>query len=146
MLAALAATLVTAFVLLVAFSPEVQTLAANELAERRDDARRFLIADLLFVGVYAVLSPLAIWRFGRAAATSRPLIVACCALLVVAGLVDTAENALLLASTSEPSPDRVDAAHALSVAKLAAFAGGAVLALLVNARAVALLRAQNGGP
>ena len=127
-----AATLLLALVLLLAFDPGVQTISAQELADRRDDARAFLIADYGFVLLYAVLSPIAIWRFARARAAV--------ALLAAAGLVDAVENTLLLSATGSVSEGAVDAAHALALPKFALFAAGAVLALIVYARALRTLR------
>jgi hypothetical protein len=133
-LALLVATIALGVVLLVAFDPDVQTVDAGELVDRRDDARAFLVADYAFVVLYAVLSPLAIWRFGaRPARLAAPLLAA-------AGLVDATENTLLLAATGTVSEGAVDAAHALAVPKIALFVAGALLAMVVNVRAVQVLR------
>ena len=56
-------------------------------------------------------------------------------LLAAGGLVDLAENTLLLASTGSVAEGRVDAAHALAVPKVGLFVPGAVLALLVAGHA-----------
>jgi hypothetical protein len=141
-LALFAATLAVGIVLLVAFEPEVQTVSAEELVERRDDARAFLIADYVFVLLYAVLSPLAIWRFGSALASGSPpgWIKLTALLLVAAGAVDATENTLLLSATGSLSEDAVDAAHALEVPKITLFTAGAILAIVANVRAARTLR------
>jgi hypothetical protein len=140
--ATLVATLALAVLLLVAFEPDVQTVGADELVARRGEARAFLIGDYVFVVVYGLLSPIAIWRFGRALGSGAPprWFVLTALLLGAAGIVDAAENTLLLAATGSPSKATVDAAHALEVPKVALFAAGALLALGVNARALAVLR------
>src|SRR5919108_374376 len=90
-----AATLVLGVVLLIAFEPNVQDIDAPELAARSDDARSFLIADYFFIVLYAVLSPLAIWRFGSAVAARPPWWSRLGPLLLVsAGVFDAIENAL----------------------------------------------------
>jgi hypothetical protein len=141
-LAMLGATLALAAVLLIFFEPEIQTIEARELVARKDDARAFLIADYLFIVFYAVLSPIAIWRFGKALTGDSPpgWIKAAALLLAAAGLVDTAENTLLLSATGSLSEDTVDAAHALEIPKVAPFAAGALLAVAVNVRAAQTLR------
>ena len=138
-LLAFVATLALGLVLLVAFDPDVQTITAEELAARRADARAFLIADFVFVALYAVVSPVVIWRFGGTFAGGRPRWVAAAALMLCcAGVVDAVENGLLLAGTGAVSHDAVDAAHALAIPKVALFGLGALLALAVNVRAAAL--------
>ena len=138
----LAATLALGIVLLIAFEPEVQTIDATELVERSDDARAFLIADYLFIALYAVLSPIAIWRFGRALGGGTPpgWIKLTALLLAAAGIVDATENALLLSATGAVSEDAVDAAHALEIPKVGLFMLGAVLAVVANFRALQVLR------
>ena len=130
--ALLVAALLLALLLLLAFDPEVQTIPAAELADRRDDARAFRIGDYVFVLLYAVLSPIAIWRFARA----LPAVV----FLAAAGIVDATENTLLLSATGSVDEGAVDAAHALALPKFGLFAVGAVLALIVHFRAVRTLR------
>jgi hypothetical protein len=141
-LAAFAATLAVGLLLLVAFEPVVQTVSADELVERSDDARAFLIGDYVFVLLYAVLSPLAIWRFGSALASGSPpgWIKLTALLLVAAGLVDATENTLLFSATGSVSEGAVDAAHALEIPKVALFTAGAILAILANIRAARTLR------
>jgi hypothetical protein len=97
----LAATVVLGIVLSIFFEPEIQTIDADELVARKDDARAFLAADYLFIVFYAVLSPLAAWRFGSALTGGSPprWIMAAALLLVAAGLVDATENALLVSAT-----------------------------------------------
>jgi hypothetical protein len=137
-----AATLTVGLLLLIAFEPEVQTVGAEELAERKDDARAFLVGDYVFVLLYAVLSPLAIWRFGRALGSGSPpgWIKLTALLLVAAGLVDLTENTLLFSATGSVSEGAVDAAHALEIPKLALFTAGAILAVIANVRAARALR------
>jgi uncharacterized membrane protein len=139
----LAATVALGILLSVAFDVEVQTVDADELVARSDDARAFLIADLFFIGLYAVLLPLAIWRFGAAiTGGSPPLWVKAAALLLVgAGLADLTENVLLLTATGSISEGAVDAAHAAAVPKTVLFVAGAALALAVSVRAIRVLRA-----
>ena len=132
------ATLVYGVFLGLAFEPDVQTIGAAELVERRDDARAFLIADYVFVLLYAVLSPMALWRFGSALDAGWIRLAAL--VLAAAGLVDAAENTLLISSTGSVSEARVDAAHALEIPKIALFTVGALLALAANVRAVGVLR------
>ena len=141
-LALFVATLALGILLLIAFEPDVQTVEADELVARSDDARAFFIADYLFVLVYAVLSPWVIWRYGESSSgDAAPAWIKLAALLLVAaGVVDAAENTLLLSSTGSVSEGRVDAAHALAVPKIALFVGGAVLAVLVNLRALRTVR------
>ena len=142
MLALFALTLALGIVLLIAFDPDVQTIDADELADRSDDARAFLAGDFLFVALYAVLSPIAIWRFGSTLGAGSPprwMIVAVL-LLVAAGAVDATENTLLLSSTGSVSTGRVDAAHALAIPKITLFVVGALLAIAAQVRAVQVLR------
>ena len=140
--ALLAATIAVGVLLLVLFEPEVQTVDAEELVARRDDARSFLIADYVFVVLYGVLSPLAIWRFGTSAgAASRAWVRLPVLLLPAAGLVDAVENGLLLSATGSVSSGRVDAAHALEVPKVVLFVAATAFALVANVQAVRALRA-----
>jgi hypothetical protein len=138
----LAATVVLGIVLLIFFEPEIQTIDADELVARKDDARAFLAADYLFIVFYAVLSPLAAWRFGSALTGGSPprWIMAAALLLVAAGLVDATENALLVSATGSVSEDAVDVAHGLAIPKVALFVAGALLAVAVNVRAAKALR------
>ena len=143
-LAMFVATLALGIVLLVAFDPDVQTIDAEELVARKDDARAFLIADYVFVTFYAILSPLAIWRFGRSLGGGTPpgWIKLTALLLMAAGVVDATENTLLLSATDSVSEDAVDAAHGLEIPKVALFVAGAALAVAVNIRAVKVLSGQ----
>jgi hypothetical protein len=136
-LAMFAAVLALGIVLLVAFDPEVQTIDPEELVTRSDDARKFLVADYVFVLCYAILSPLAIWRFGSALAAGSPpgWIKLTVLLLVAAGLVDATENTLLLSATGSVSEGAVDAAHALEIPKVTLFLAGAAFAVAANIRA-----------
>jgi hypothetical protein len=138
----LIATLAMGIVLLVFFEPDVQGVGAQELVERKDDARAFLAGDYVFVLLYAVLSPLAIWRFGSALGDGDPAfwIELAAGLLVAAGLVDLAENTLLITSTGSVSEGRVDAAQALEIPKVVLFTAGALATIAVNVRAAMTLR------
>jgi hypothetical protein len=129
-----AATLTLGIVLIVAFEPDIQTTDAKDLVARRDDARAFLAVDYVFIAFYAVLSPLAIWRFGSALTSGSPprWIKLTALLLVAAGLVDATENALLLSATGSVSEGAVDVAHALKIPKFTLFGLGAALALRAN--------------
>jgi hypothetical protein len=137
-----AATLALGIVLTVVFEPEIQTIDADDLVARSDDARAFLIADYAFVALYAILSPLAIWRFGSALAGGSPpgWIKLTAVLLMAAGLVDATENTLLLSATDSVSEGAVDAAHALEIPKVTLFVAGALLAIVANVRAARVLR------
>ena len=127
--------------LLLAFEPEVQTVGPGELVERRAAARAFLLADFLFVALYAAVSSVAYWRFGAALSAGRPppWVIAAAVLLAGAGCFDAAENVLLLSATDSASPDTVDVAHALALPKIALFVGGTLLAILLQVRAVRVL-------
>jgi hypothetical protein len=135
------ATLALGIVLLVAFEPDVQTIDADELASRSDDARAFFIGDYFFIALYAVLSPIAIWRFGGALGSGRPptWIMLAAWLLAGAGVFDAAENALLLSATGSSSPGTVDAAHAVAIPKTVLFVAGALFTLGVEYRAIRAL-------
>ena len=139
----LVATVVLGLVLVIAFDPGVQTLDAQELVDRKDDARAFLIADLFFIAVYAVLSPLAIWRFGSALGGGSPpaWIKAAAIFLAAAGIADVTENVLLLSAAGSISEGAVDAAHVAAIPKVVLFIVGAALAIAVNVRAIRTLRA-----
>ncbi len=143
-LVAFAATLALGIVLLVAFEPDVQTIGAEELLARSDDARRFLIADYVFIVLYAIVSPIAIWRFGGAigGGTPPPWVKLAAAFLIAAGFVDATENALLLSATGSLSTGAVDAAHALKIPKVALFVAGAGLAIAADVRAIKVLRGR----
>jgi hypothetical protein len=137
-----AASLAWGLVLLFAFDPDVQQDSATELVARADDARAFLIADYAFIALYAIGSPLALWRFGSALEVGRPplWIAAGALMLALCGVVDATENALLLSATGSVSEGAVDAAHALTVPKLVLFGGGLVLAIVANVKALQVLR------
>jgi hypothetical protein len=143
-----ALTLAYGLLLAFAFEPDVQEIDVAELVDRRGDARAFLIADLFFPLLYGLLSPIAQLRFGAALRgrggpnESRPprWIIAAALLLAGAGLFDLTENVLLLSATGSESQGTVDAAHTVAVPKVILFVAGALLALLVLARAVSVLR------
>jgi hypothetical protein len=136
-----AATFVMGMVLLVAFEPDVQQDSASELVARSDDARAFLVADYVFIALYAIATPVALWRFGSALDAGRPVwIVAAAALLFACGLVDATEDTLLLSATGEVSEDTVDTAHALAVPKIVLFGAGIVLTIVANLRALRVVR------
>ena len=103
---------------------------------------QFLVADYLFIALYAILSPIAIWRFGSSInGGSPPLWIKLAALLLLAaGVVDATENTLLFSATDAVSEDAVDAAHSLEIPKVTLFTAGTLLAIAVNARAVRGLR------
>jgi hypothetical protein len=140
-LALFAATLVAGLILLVAFDVDVQTVDAEELVARQDDARAFFAGDYVFVVLYGVLSPLAIWRFGAAVGAGWMRFAALA--LLGAAVFDATENALLLAATGSVSQDTVDAAHAVAIPKTVLFLVGAALALAVDWRAARALRAPD---
>jgi hypothetical protein len=135
------ATLTLGIVLLVAFDPDVQTINAYELAVRKGDAHAFLTGDYCFVALYALLTPIAIWRFGSALSGGRPplWVMLAAVLLIGAGVFDLAENTLLWSAADIVSSRRVDAAHAVAIPKTVLFVGGALLALAVDYRAVRVL-------
>jgi hypothetical protein len=134
LLAATAAVIAYGLILLIAFEPDVETLGAAELA-RSDDAVPFLVADLLFPFVYGALLPLAMWRFG----TERWVRIAAL-LFVAAGVVDLAENTLLLTSTSSPSESAVDAGHVAGWVNIVLFTPAALAGLVLLLRAVRVMR------
>lgn len=126
------AAVVLGIVLVVFFEPDVQQAGAAELVERKDDARAFFAADYVFILVYALASPLAIARYGATLAGGRPWwLTAAIVLLPLAGLVDAAENAILLSATGSESEGAVDAAHALAVPKTVLFLAGAACSTVV---------------
>jgi len=141
-LALFGVTTVYGVMLLIAFEPGVQHDSAAELVARGDDAKAFLIADYLFIVLFAVAMPLALWRFGAALEGGRPplWILIAVGLLVLCGLVDVGENSLLYSATDSVSPDSVDDAHALALPKLALFGGGLVLTIVAAVRALRVLR------
>jgi len=135
--AALAAAVAYGLILLLFFEVDVQQDSAAELVARADDARSFLVADLFFPPIYALLVPLTALAFARQAygGAEPGWLKAALACLVIAGLCDWGENILLLASLETESPNRVDAAHAIAIPKLAFSGLGAlgILALLYRA-------------
>ena len=138
-----AATVVVGIALLVAFVPDVQTMDADELVANKDDARAFFAGDYVFVVLYAVLSPIAYWRFGAAlTGGSPPTWIKLTLLLAAGGVFDAIENALLLSSTGSASQDRVDAAHAVAIPKTVLFVAGALFAIATVVRAVRVVRAR----
>ena len=140
-LAAFGTTLLFGLALTVFFEPDVQQAGTAELVERQDDARSFFAADYVFIVLYALLSPIAIRRFGEVLQGDPPRrLTAAVLLLPLAGLVDATENALLLSATDAPSEGAVDFAHALAIPKIALFVAGAACAVAVVVRAVKELR------
>ena len=138
LLAATAVVVAYGLVLLIAFDPGVEMLDADELA-RSDDASPFLIADLFFPPLYGIVLPLAIWRFGsewwaRAAAL----------LFVAAGVVDWAENVLLLTATDSVSDGAVDAGHAAGWVNVVLFTAVALPGLVLLVRGLRTLRFSGG--
>jgi hypothetical protein len=135
------AVVVVGILLLIAFEPDVQTMDADELVKNKDDARAFFAGDYVFILLYAVLSPLAYWRFGSAlTGGSPPTWIKLTLLLAAGGVFDAIENALLLSSTGSASQDRVDAAHAVAIPKTILFVAGALFAIAVLVRAIRVLR------
>jgi hypothetical protein len=129
--------------LLVFFEPDVQQAEAGELVARKDGARAFFAADYVFILIYALASPLAISRFGAAAGGPNPWwLTGAVLLLPLAGLVDAAENALLLSGTGSVSPNAVDLAHALAIPKIALFVAGTACSIAVLVRAIRVLRSS----
>ena len=140
-IAAFGASVALGLVLLAFFEPDVQQANPGELVERQDDARSFFAADYVFILLYALLSPIAIRRFGEALPEGPPRwLTAAVLLLPLAGLVDATENALLLSATGSPSEGAVDFAHALAIPKIALFVAGAACAVAAVVRAIRELR------
>ena len=138
---AFAGAVVLGIVLLIAFEPDVQQAGAVELVAREDDARSFFVADFVFILLYAVLSPLAIWRFGATIEGGPPRwISAAVVILPLAGLVDAIENVLIWSAAGSPSPDTVDAAHSLAIPKVVLFVAGSACAVGALVKAVRALR------
>jgi hypothetical protein len=147
------ATLAFGLVLLLGFDSDIQQIDAAELVDRAGDARAYLIADLFFPLFYGLLTAVAQLRFGAALSRveggdGRPpaLIVTSAGLLVGGGIFDWAENVLLLTATGSGSQGAVDAAHAVAIPKLALSVAGAVLALVILARAIRILRGTDAEP
>lgn len=141
MLLAFAATLVLGGILLLFFDPSVQQASAEELARRSGDARAFLIADLFFIVLYAVVSPVAWLRFGRARTVRAPVWIVLAAMLAFAGgAVDALENALLLSATGSRSGSAVDTAHSLAPFKVGLFVAAGLLGLAVVVQSAIALR------
>ena len=136
--AAVAAAVLYGLVLLFFFEVGVQQDSATELVARSDDARSFLVADLFFPPIYALLVPLAALAFARRdyGGGEPGWLKAAAASLVIAGLCDWGENILLLASLKTASPNRVDAAHAVAIPKLIFFALGTLGILVLLYRAI----------
>ena len=136
LLAVTAAVLAYGLVLLIVFDPGVEMLDADELA-RSDDANPFLIADLFFPILYGVVLPLAMWRFS-AARWARIAAL----LFVVAGMIDWAENILLLTATDSPSEGAVDAGHVAGWVNVVVFTAAALPGLWLLVQAIRALRAR----
>jgi hypothetical protein len=136
------ATLALGIALLAFFATDIQDIDADELASRSGEARAFLVGDYVFVVLYAILSPIAILRFGSVLGSGTPpawiRLAAIC--LAGAGVFDLTENTLLFAATSSASQGAVDAAHAVAIPKVALFVAGTLLAIAANVRAVQVLR------
>lgn len=139
-LAAFAAAFVAIVALGAFFAEEVQTVSAEELVARRDDARAFLYADLVFIALYAVVLPIALWRFRTVASSRWPTLAAI--VLALAGAVDLTENVLLISATDSVSAGAVDAAHALEVPKIGLFVAGLLATIVSIVLAVRLLRSR----
>ena len=138
-LAAFGASLAVALILLVLFEPDVQTMSAEELYARRDDARAFLVGDFVFILLYGVLSPIVLWRFWRASGSRWA--AAGAVLLACAAVVDVAEGVLLMSATDGVSQGAVDAAHGLEIPKVGLFVAGLIPAVVANVQAARFLRA-----
>ncbi|MCA1727049.1 MAG: hypothetical protein LC722_05185 [Actinobacteria bacterium] len=114
--------------------PAIQTVDAAELVRRRSDAVAFFTLDYLFVVVYAVAGPIALWRFAGTLDRVPRWLVAGVAALALGGLFDAAENALLMSASSSGGQRGVDLAHRLAIPKYVLGAIG----LIVAVRAVAM--------
>ena len=137
-IAAFGAAVLYGLFLLGFFEVDVQQDSAAELVARDEDARSFLVADLFFPPIYALLVPLAALAFARTSygGAEPAWVKAALGCLVIAGLCDWGENILLLASLDTESPNRVDAAHAVAIPKLVFFGLGAVGVLVLLYRAL----------
>lgn len=128
--------------------PGIQTVDAQELAARRSDAVAFFTLDYLFIVVYTVAAPIALWRFGKTLANPGGgsgrapswLAIAVVA-LVAGGMLDAIENAMLLAASSSADASLVRLAHLLAIPKWIFGIGGFLLSLRAIAAAVKVLRA-----
>jgi hypothetical protein len=83
--------------------PGIQGVDARELVARAGDARAFFTVDVVYVVLYAVAGPIALWTYGRTlAGDSHGHVPAWLAIgavgLVAGGAFDLAENVLLLAA------------------------------------------------
>jgi uncharacterized membrane protein len=139
-------TLMLGVILVTAFNPSIQTMPASDLVHHRTDARAFLLVDYGFIALYALLSPIAFWRFGRELGETKPpmWIQITVSLLVLAGLLDLAENSLLLSSTTSQNRQAVDAAHALSIALNVLFFAGVLMSVFVVVKAARALQRWRG--
>jgi hypothetical protein len=97
--------------------------------------------DYGFIALYALLSPIAIWRFGRELRESKPpvWVQITVTLLVLAGLLDLAQDSLLLSSTTSSNRQAVDAAHAVSLGLNVLFFAGVLMSVFVVVRAARTL-------
>jgi hypothetical protein len=125
---------------------DVQTVSARELAARRSDAIAFFTVDYAFVVLYAMLGPLALWRFGTTLPSRGGRVPSWVAIgavaLAVGGLFDLVENSLLLASSSSVRTSLVDLAHVLAWPKYAFGGLGFVLAAVGLGHAIRRVRGR----
>jgi len=127
--------------------PGVQGVDAEELVARAGDARAFFTVDVVFVVLYAVAGPIALWTYGRTlAGDSNGHVLAWLAIGVVGlaagGAFDLAENVLLLAASSHVHEFAVDLAHALAYPKYAFGGAGFLVALIALPGAVRRARGR----
>lgn len=129
--------------------PDVQNAGVEELVERRSDAVAFFTYDYVFVVVYGVIAPVALWRFGASALVgTRPgtppaWLVASALLLGAGALFDAVENTVLLLASSNGDAGWVDLGHALAVPKYALGGIGGLIALRAVWMAARTVRAPS---
>lgn len=122
----------------------MQTVDARGLVAVSDDAKEFFTADYVFIGLYAVLFPILLWRFSSALeqSTVRTRTRVAALLFAAAGIADAVENALLLSATDSVSEGAVDAAHIAAIPKIALFVAASIFAVIALWRVIDEVRAS----
>ncbi|HYU58227.1 MAG TPA: hypothetical protein VEO00_09290 [Actinomycetota bacterium] len=133
---AVATALATA---LLTFPQDIQTSGLAELQSKAQEARDFFTADYVFIVLYGLLGPVALWRFGRAIGRDgHPPLWLRLGILFLAGggIVDALENTLIVLSLQATGDGALVAAHALAIPKYAFAFPGFALALVALVRAI----------
>lgn len=138
------AALVLSGLLLFLTDPGIQVAPVEELVARRTDAVAYFTLDYVFVVVYAVAGPIALWRFGTTLGRVPSSVLVAALALVAGGIVDAVENTLLLTASSSGSASSVELAHALALPKYALGGLGFLLSLRAVGLAIRALRGSGG--